>query len=371
MFRVPDTFARDASTEPPELGTFQRFNLKMTADNAYSLDAPLSAGDVVANGTHLPRRNSTLDPVDALRGTWSRSDGTGAQGGVPDDAGAALVRPVLALAPPDAPRFSALLTHHVAAMMHRYWGDAIPRTRASSTTSPTWSSAPSSTPPCPRGPATRTHAGRPAPAARLVVVATMGQAPIDHRGDASGLLVLDDGAALARFLGAGPAEQELAMHPMCSLAFGSARGRRPRGGQRLARVADHRDERSLFETIEQQGASGLTFRTGYRPVPDDDPHLARLVSDPTPTATYESVGLAVRSRLGGGNTAYHIPEGILVDYAPGMASTGDDRRAISALDVAPSLLANVYGVNPPERMKGSVDAELFGLSPRSLAVLRR
>ncbi len=69
------------------------------------------------------------------------------------------------------------------------------------------------------------------------------------------------------------------------------------------------------------------------------------------TVPATELGLSVHSRIGGVNTGYHIPEGILL--AAGAGVTADpSRKEVDILDVAPSLLANALGVDPPPSMKG-------------------
>lgn len=354
-FSVPDTFARDAATEPPELSTFQRFNLRMTSENAYSSDAPLSAPDLARTGIDLVQRG--LTPASATRLAAHLVQER-------REPRFKAARPMMQVLPAfdlywrlhrtHRPRFSAFFTNHVAAMMHRYWGDAVPEYAATFDYEPD----PVFATFCDTAMALADRQlarieRQLRPGDRLVVAASMGQGPIDHRVDTSGLLVLDDGSALAEFLGAGPAEQELAMHPMCSLAFDTVDAA-ARAAELLPRVVDHRGE-ALFERVEQQGRS-VGFSTRYTAVADDDPRTAHLEGS---TATYGELGLAVRERMGGSNTAYHIPEGILVDREIGATGRGDVRREINVLDVAPSLLATVYGVTPPASMKGGVDGSLF------------
>lgn len=36
------------------------------------------------------------------------------------------------------------------------------------------------------------------------------------------------------------------------------------------------------------------------------------------SASIEDLGISTAKRLGGGNTAYHIPEGIYITYGPGI-----------------------------------------------------
>lgn len=71
------------------------------------------------------------------------------------------------------------------------------------------------------------------------------------------------------------------------------------------------------------------------------------------------LGLAVRQRLGGGNTAYHIPDGMLLAYGAGIAPDSS-RREVDVLDVAPSLLANLLNVPPARTMRGSPSLFTYG-----------
>jgi hypothetical protein len=69
------------------------------------------------------------------------------------------------------------------------------------------------------------------------------------------------------------------------------------------------------------------------------------------TGTPADLGLVVRPRLGGGNTGYHVPEGMMVAYGAGV-SPDPSRKTVDVLDVTPSLLANVLGVEPAPTMQG-------------------
>jgi hypothetical protein len=63
------------------------------------------------------------------------------------------------------------------------------------------------------------------------------------------------------------------------------------------------------------------------------------------------LGLALCQRLGGGNTAYHIPEGIMLAYGAGI-SPDPSRKKVDVLDVSPSLLVNALNVQPAPTMRG-------------------
>ena len=85
----------------------------------------------------------------------------------------------------------------------------------------------------------------------------------------------------------------------------------------------------------------MTFKVH---IPGEGEEIAREVrhgnsKDPTPhiSGNLEDVGIEVAERLGGGNTAYHIPEGILFSYGPGI-SPDQSRERISVLEAAPGIL---------------------------------
>jgi hypothetical protein len=59
----------------------------------------------------------------------------------------------------------------------------------------------------------------------------------------------------------------------------------------------------------------------------------------------------MRSRVGGDNTAYHIPEGMMLAYGAGV-TPDPSRKEVDLLDVAPSILANALGVEPAATMRG-------------------
>ena len=94
-------------------------------------------------------------------------------------------------------------------------------------------------------------------------------------------------------------------------------------------------------SIKLDADSGQHARLRYRPLGADN----ELVATPA------ELGLAARRILGGGNTAYHTAEGILLAYGAGI-SPDPSREKVDVLDVSPSLLANVLNVQPAPTMRG-------------------
>jgi hypothetical protein len=66
----------------------------------------------------------------------------------------------------------------------------------------------------------------------------------------------------------------------------------------------------------------------------------------------DRLGITVKPRLGGANTAYHIPQGMALAWGAGIAPDRS-RREVDILDVAPSLLADVLDVPPHPGMRGT------------------
>lgn len=361
-FFVPDTFARDESAVPRKLERFQRFNLKMTSENSFSSDVALRASELPYTALDLVRqglrpRSAARLSAHLLRERW--------------DSRYKAARPMMQVVPSfdlffrlltqEKPHFSIFFTNHVASMMHRYWGDAVPGYAEEYSYKVdevygTFVSAAMDLADAQIGQlADRLSSSADA---RLIVAASMGQGPIQHRPDMGGLLHLRDGKKLAARLGFPDAEMRLAMFPMCSLEF-SSEDAATSAGESLRAFYDS-NGRVIFEDIESRGQT-LTFRTRKDPIqPETSTEIFFGSGVREPTGSLAEIGIEIEERLGGDNTAYHIPEGILIDFCPTEAfDLAQARARISVLDVAPSLLANAFGVEPPSTMRGSVEAGLF------------
>ena len=115
----------------------------------------------------------------------------------------------------------------------------------------------------------------------------------------------------------------------------------------------------LFRNFRRDGRT-VTFALTYATDHVDEPtamsapmHFKKkAVTEEDFCAAADDLGLLFRPRLGGANTAYHIPEGILIVGGAGIA-TDSSRRQVDVLDVAPSLLANVLKVMPSPKMEGT------------------
>jgi hypothetical protein len=68
------------------------------------------------------------------------------------------------------------------------------------------------------------------------------------------------------------------------------------------------------------------------------------------TGKVEELGISIKTRPGGGNTAYHTPEGIFIIYGSGIVPN-PSRQKVSVLDAAPSILS-LLDLPQPESMRG-------------------
>ena len=193
------------------------------------------------------------------------------------------------------------------------------------------------------------------PDSMLVLAASMGQGPVEPRFTDLGLFVLEDHHKLVSRLGLGSAELGLTMYPHLSLVFADEAAAQAAVAPLESVVVE--GVGPLFGRFRVEGRT-LTF--GIANVvdnPDGQPELSIPVhfrpqrAESDTTAAPADLGFTLRSRVGGDNTAYHIPEGIMVAYGAGV-SHDPSRKEVDVLDVAPSLLANALGVEPGASMRG-------------------
>ena len=335
-FYVPDTFARSPETIPTSLEGFQRFNLSMTNELGFSSDQPLSTPQLAKAGIGLLKQGMT---------PWSSAKIAAQLARERRDprykAGRSMMQALPAfdlfwrLHRKQEPDLSIFFTNHVAGMMHRFWGDTFPAYAAEYGYEPD---------PILGGFVVEAMdifdrqlgrimsyvAGH--PASVLIVAASMGQGPIPyaHIGEA---YIVDDPDRLAHALRLGPAESVMAMYPMYALEFPTEESAK-HAGAILAQidVSGHR----LIEQVEVFGRS-VSYKVhsavDQESLPRDVTYRLELGGDPI-QADLGELGFTTAKRLGGGNTAYHVPDGIYITYgatiAPDASREAFDVREASA-----------------------------------------
>jgi len=334
-FWVPDTFARGPETHPPALQTFQAFNLGMTSENSTSSTAPLDARKMAVAGADMVRRGlrprSVLDIVRHLARERRDRRWKGA-------------RPMLQALPSfdlywrlhreTEPDLSIFFTNHVAGMMHRYWGDAFEdysETYDYKRDAIFATFVDDAMRLFDRQLARLTSYVDRRTDTTLVIASSMGQraVPYQHIGDT---YVIRDTEVLREAFALPPSEAGLAMHPHWSLQYATVRD--------VDTVVDTLSPVEingvpLFKSIHRAGTTvslELNRYAGRGPV-----RLRNGSSGSDDICELADIGIAVEERLGGGNTAYHIPEGIWLAYGPGVTPNAS-RDRFSVLDAKPRIL---------------------------------
>src|SRR4029077_5028098 len=344
-FCIPDTFARDAQASTESMSRFQEFNLSMTADNAFSSNAPLSPAQMVRVGADislkgLTPRSGALIVRQLVR---ERRDPRWKEGGPVAQALPAFDL-ILRLHTRRRPNLSLFFTNHMAGVMHRYWGDAVPgytdqyAYRADEVFSRfmlealeifdrqlrrilRWIA---------RNPSTI-----------LVIASSMGQAPIEYT-EVDRCYLLRDSERLTGALGLERNEPgEAMMYPEYVLMFETPEGAE-RAIEQLERLELGGEPffESLFAagrtltakvTTSYEGGSSLSVRAAH--------------GEQRTALTLDDLGITVEERLGGGNTAYHVPEGIWI--AVGRDVEPDSSRAEFNILQAKSRVLDLLGIGVP------------------------
>ncbi len=364
-FYVPDTFSRTDEVYPRKLQPFQAFNLSMTERNKSVQSMPvadlwsgakvllnlmrngltwrsaLSILSHVANELRDRRyrgRRSTIQVLPAFDLYWKLYNERKPSNGL-----------------------SIFFTNHVAGMIHRFWGHAVDGYAQEYAKSIEFR-----VDPIHRGSIVAAmdlfdrQLGRIVSSLDandvLVVVSSMGQRPISYKAIREAY-VLSDVEAFVAALNLPSATSGPAMYPRMRLCF------------------EHEEaSRSALETLQSiMTGLGPLFSRIFVEGPDLVMHIltpalddldvdhselrlpARVTFTPRGTDRAQDceigrIGIQVAEREGGGNTAHHKPEGILIAHGACIRADGS-RSRVSVLDVAPSIL-QLLGVPPGGDMRG-------------------
>ncbi len=346
-FYVPDTFSSSNETFPASLSRFQAFNLAMTSDNTFSPEGMLSALQLVRVGADVLRlgmtpRSATLVArhlARELREPRTKASRSTMQALPSFDLFWKLHRHY-------SPDLSIFFTNHVAGMMHRYWGDGVPGYQSTNayraddvyagfllkamdifdrqlSTALTW---------------VKKHED-----VVLVVASSMGQDAIDKEA-VDETFVLESTEQLGVALGF-RGDQGLAMYPSTTVTLANTNTAAV-AGKALQSVRTERGP--LFDTVRVVGRSVSVVIDQYswgRPRTRNLSYVPVGHRDAI-SGTIEDLGVSIRHRMGGGNTAWHVPAGMMMAF--GQTVRADSTRvAVDVRDVAPSILALLDVPSPP------------------------
>jgi hypothetical protein len=350
-FYVPDSFARTVETFPHALERFQAFNVAMTKENIFSSEDPVNPRSLAATAADAVRRG--LSP-------WSCAQLAQHVIRERKDRRYLASRPSVQvllcfdlfwrLHRRSQPALSVFFSNHVASMMHRFWGD--------------WMEGYDS------------NGYRPDPVygtfivtamdyfdhqlgvmrawvdshpgTTLIIASSMGMGPIEFHPTPANYVV-DDAQKLLTALGVAPAEVGTAMYPVITLLFST-----PREAEAAAPV--------LESVSTELGPMFVDFRTHERTLSfygstnEDQENLPEKLSWTDAegirrTGLIEDLGIVIRHRQGGGNTAQHTPEGPFIAYGAGIEADAS-RAKIDILDAAPSVL-DLLGLRQTPDMQGA------------------
>jgi predicted AlkP superfamily phosphohydrolase/phosphomutase len=166
--------------------------------------------------------------------------------------------------------------------------------------------------------------------------------PYDAMADC---IVVRDPERLLSALGFPDAEAGLAMYPRTSVKLpDEAQASEVKAALEQLEL----DDDELFDHFHVEGKT-VSWAVHARPVPDATVTVAGS------ERSFDELGLSIEERLGGGNTAYHIPEGILITYGRDI-EPGRARDEVEVIEIAPRIL-ELLGVAAPLQTRASEAAE--------------
>jgi hypothetical protein len=362
-FYLPDAFATDPSAYPPELETFQAFNLTMSRESARNVDTGIprsEALNVLRKSVSLGIRPQTYAAIASQlvaerRAHWKSNRRRTLQ--------AVLLADVfMTQLKRHRPAFSSFFTNHVASAMHRYWAAAYPDDYTELNLGQDWLDTYRGELDWAMGRADQ-MLGRMMrfvdknPDYVLVIASSMGQFATHAQPLETQVFVTDlgDFVSLMGLPREHGWEIRPAMLPQCNLVVEPDFIATFEAGLRRLRVGGH----SVPYKRTEAGFFSLQFGQNNL---HDTPDAVTVDGKPVPmqSAGLEAVEIEDRSDT----TAYHVPEGILLVYDPrSTAPASSQRPEVSVLHVAPALLEN-FGVTPPAYMQSGADlaAVLAGVS---------
>lgn len=349
-FYVPDSFARTVETFPHALERFQAFNVAMTKENNFSSEEPVNFRSLAATAADAMSRGLT---------PWSSAQLARHVIRERQDRRYLAARPSVQvllcfdlfwrLHKRAEPALSIFFSNHVASMMHRFWGD--------------WMQGYDS------------NGYRPDPVygtfivtaldyfdhqlgvmrawvdsnpgTTLVIASSMGMGPIEYDPTPASHVV-DDAQKLVTTLGVAPAEVGPAMYPVITLLFPS-----PLDAEAAAPVLESvaTELGPMFVDFRERGRT-LSFSVWMNKNHEDIPETINWTDTEgnRRTGLIEDLGIVIRHRAGGGNTAQHLPEGSFMAYGAGVKADAS-RDKIDILDAAPSIL-DLLNIRPAPDMQG-------------------
>ena len=359
-FYIPDTFSQTSEVYPVSLQRFQDFNLSMTKRDGFNPDSNLKVKDLFPLGLSLINQGLGIQSVLSICNSLikERIEKKNKAG-----------RSILQVLPcfdlywklhqQHKPDLSIFFTNHVAGMMHRFWGDAVPSYKEQYDYQP--------------DEVHQTFIIKAMdyfdrqlgqimkyvdqnPDSVVIVASSMGQHGIPQAKQMAECYVIENVDRLLDTLNLDQAEEGLAMHPRTALTFKDDNSLQ-NAIKTLESVVSDKGLHLFYDFSIYQKTLTFAVRPGSGKGSLSDVVSYVPSNGEKQTSNIEELGLRMRIRPGGGNTAYHIPQGIMISYGAGV-TPNQTRTEINILDAAPSIL-NMLGLDKSDKMKGKSAANLI------------
>jgi hypothetical protein len=346
-FYVPDTFAAGSECFPKKLEAFQKFNLAMARDNSRVVNRKIPGKEAIQFLMNLPDMGMRFKTaaeiatqlVDERVNKWKVVRRRTYQSIIGFD----IFYKQLNAKKPD---FATYFTNHVASSQHRYWAAAFPEDYESIKLGREWIETYN-------GEIVYTMKKADEMIGRLVkfieknpeyslwVLSSMGQQAVEAREIYTDLFVTNGKKFMDNFnMAPGSYELKPSMVPQFNVLI-------------------HVDKRNEFEEkmatlringqqvhCRQKNEGFYSLDIGFANL-DEASIKIELMGQVIPLQHSGMENVKIQDRCGA--TAYHIPQGTLLIYAPAKGVNGKEVTTISTAEIAPAILRN-FNVEVPGYM---------------------
>jgi len=349
-FYVPDTFAAGSECFPKKLETFQKFNLAMARDSSRVVSNKIPGKEVIDFLMKLPdlglkfktATDIATQLVDERINKWKVVRRRTSQSIIGFD----IFYKQLESQKPD---FATFFTNHVASSQHRYWAAAFPEDYESLKLGREWVETYN-------GEIIYTMKKADEMIGRLVkfidknpeyslwILSSMGQQAVEAKEIYTDLFVTNGKKFMDNFdLGSSSYELKPSMVPQFNVQIHVDKRREFEEKLATLRIND--------QSINfRQKAEGFYSLDIGIPNLDESKIKIELMGQQIPLEHSGMENVKIQDRCGA--TAYHIPQGSFIIYAPARRLNGNDVTRISTIDIAPTILRNFNVAIPDYMSKG-------------------
>lgn len=351
-FFVPDTFAAGSECFPKKLEAFQKFNLSMARESGRIVSSKIPGKEAISFLAKLPelgfRFKTATDIATQLVEERVHKWKVVRRRTYQSVIGFEVFYKQLVNKRPD---FATFFTNHVASSMHRYWAAAFPEDYENLKLGREWIETYNREIVYTMKKADEmigrlTRFVEKNPEYSLWVLSSMGQQAVEAKEIETDLFVTNGRKFMEHFqLGNGKYELKPSMVPQFNVQVQSEK--RKEFEQKLSTFRINGQQINY-----RQKAEGFySIDIGFANLSNDNIRI-ELMGSMIPLEHSGLENVKIQDRCGA--TAYHIPEGALLIYAPATGLNGSDITTISTTEIAPTLLRN-FNLKVPDYMNSGLD----------------